>query len=147
MSLNVSLLERSFELVQERGAEFSDRFYANLLSDYPAVQPLFANTHLEEQGKKLFASLVLVIDNLHNPEILSSSLKGLGTRHVKYGVLPQHYPMVGGSLLKTFAQMLETDWTPDVETAWKEAYEAVAQIMLEGADYSPESLKLSNEIK
>jgi hemoglobin-like flavoprotein len=51
--------------------------------------------------------------------------------------------MVGGSLLKTFAQILGTDWTPDVETAWQEAYEAVAQIMLDGADYSPETLKLS----
>jgi hemoglobin-like flavoprotein len=88
MSLNVNLLERSFELVKESRADFSAQFYANLLSDYPNVQPLFANTQLEEQGKKLFDSLVLVIDNLHKPEVLSSTLQGLGTRHVQYGVLP-----------------------------------------------------------
>jgi hemoglobin-like flavoprotein len=144
MSLNVNLLEQSFEVIKRREVEFSTQFYTNLLSDYPNVRPLFANTNLEDQSKKLFASLVLVIDNLQKPEVLSSTLKGLGTRHVKYGVLPQHYPMVGGALLKTFAQILKTDWTPDVETAWKEAYKAVAQIMLDGADYSPESLKLSS---
>jgi hemoglobin-like flavoprotein len=88
--------------------------------------------------------LVLVVDNLSKPETLNNALKGLGIRHVKYGVLPQHYPMVGGSLLKTFAKTLETDWTPDVEKAWQEAYQAVAEIMLEGADYSSEILKLSN---
>jgi hemoglobin-like flavoprotein len=144
MSLNVNLLEQSFEVVKRCEVEFSTQFYTNLLSDYPKVRPLFANTNLEDQSKKLFASLVLVINNLHNPKTLSDTLKGLGTRHVKYGVLPQHYPMVGGTLLKTFAQILETEWTPDVETAWKEAYKAVAQIMLEGADYSPASLKLSS---
>lgn len=46
-------------------------------------------------------------------EVLENALKGLGTRHVKYGVLPQHYPMVGGALLKTFEALLGSDWTPE----------------------------------
>jgi hemoglobin-like flavoprotein len=144
MSLNIDLLERSFGLVKGNGAEFSSLFYATLFLDHPAVQPLFANTHLQSQGEKLFASLVLVVNNLRNPEALENALKGLGTRHVKYGVLPQHYPLVGASLLKTFAMSLDpTDWTPDVQQAWADAYGAVTQLMLEGADYSPEILTLS----
>jgi hemoglobin-like flavoprotein len=143
MSLNVDLLERSFELVKDRGEEFSAQFYATLFADYPSVQPLFANTHIEEQGKKLFASLVLVVDNLRKPEALTNALKGLGTRHVQYGALPQHYPLVGGALLKTFESVLEApDWTPEVKQAWTEAYGSVTQLMLEGADYQPEILQL-----
>jgi hemoglobin-like flavoprotein len=143
MSLNVDLLERSFALVKGRGEEFSSQFYATLFLDHPAVQPLFANTHLQTQGKKLFDSLVLVVDNLRNPEALENALKGLGTRHVKYGALPQHYPLVGASLLKTFATSLDpTDWTPEVQQAWADAYGAVTQLMLEGADYPPEILTL-----
>ena len=143
MSLNVDLLERSFALVKGNGEEFSSQFYATLFQDHPAVQPLFANTHLKTQGDKLFASLVLVVDNLRNPEALENALKGLGTRHVKYGALPQHYPLVGASLLKTFAASLApTDWTPEVQQAWVDAYGAVTQLMLEGADYPPEILTL-----
>jgi hemoglobin-like flavoprotein len=142
MTLNVDLLEQSFESVKACGEEFSAQFYATLFADYPAIQPLFVNTHLEEQGKKLFASLVLVVDSLRKPEVLNSALKGLGTRHVKYGVLHQHYPMVGSSLLKTLAWALKSDWTPEVEKAWVTAYGAVTQLMLEGADYPPEVLKL-----
>jgi hemoglobin-like flavoprotein len=146
MSLNVDLLEHSFALVKGNGAEFSSQFYATLFSDYPAVQPLFANTHLQTQGDKLFASLVLVVDNLRNPEALENALKGLGTRHVKYGALPQHYPLVGASLLKTFATTLApADWTPEVQQAWTDAYGAVTQLMLEGADYPPEILTLSTK--
>ncbi len=96
---------------------------------------------MEEQGKKLFASLVLVVDALRKPEVLENALKGLGTRHVKYGVLPQHYPMVGGALLKTFEALLGSDWTPELKQAWIDAYGSVTQLMLEGADYPTESLK------
>jgi hemoglobin-like flavoprotein len=144
MSSNVTLLEHSFELVKGRGEEFSAQFYATLFSDYPTVKPLFANTHLDEQGKKLFASLVLVVDSLRNPAALDSALKGLGTRHVKYGVLPEHYPMVGSSLLKTLEWGLESNWTPEVKQAWTEVYGSVTQLMLAGAEYPPEVLKLSS---
>jgi hemoglobin-like flavoprotein len=144
MSLNVELLEQSFDLVKGRGDEFTAQFYATLFSEYPTVKPLFDSTHMEEQGKKLFASLVFVVDALRKPELLESALKGLGTRHVMYGVLPQHYPMVGSSLLKTFEAVLETDWTLGVKQAWVDAYGGVTQLMLEGADYPPEILRLSH---
>lgn len=142
MTLNVELLESSFARVGNNGAEFTDRFYTILLADYPEVQPLFASTHMEKQGMQMFQSLVFTINNLRNPDTLGGALKGLGTRHVKYGVLPQHYPMVGSSLLKTFEASLGTDWTPEVRQAWTDAYGAVTQLMLEGADYLPEQLVL-----
>lgn len=142
MSLNVELLNRSFAQVKNQGSEFTTKFYSNLFTDYPEVKPLFANTQMEEQKKKLFDSLVLVVDNLQEPGVLSTTLKGLGTKHVRYGVLPLHYPMVGGSLLKTFDAFLGSDWTPEVKQAWVEAYTAVAHLMLEGADCSPQVLSL-----
>jgi hemoglobin-like flavoprotein len=140
MTLNVELLESSF--TQVNGTEFTNLFYTILLADHPEVQPLFASTHMEKQGQQLFQSLTFTVNNLRNPEELGNALKGLGTRHIKYGVLPQHYPMVGSSLLKTFESSLGTAWTPEIQQAWTEAYGAVAQIMLEGADYSPEQLIL-----
>ncbi len=145
MSLNLERLEQSFALVKDQGPEFSTTFYGTLFADYPEVEPLFRHALMEEQGKKLFASLVLVVDNLRNPDVLSNALKGLGTKHVKYGVLPQHYPMVGGSLLKTFGVILDDQWTDDTQQAWVEAYQAVSQIMLEGADYSPKDLDLPEQ--
>jgi hemoglobin-like flavoprotein len=144
MTLNVELLERSFNGVKDRGEEFSAQFYATLFTDYPDVKPLFTNTPLKEQGKKLFASLALVVNSLQKPDVLDTTLKGLGTRHIRYGVLPQHYPMIGNTLLKTLAGVLATDWSPEMEQAWTEAYEIVAQLMLAGADNSPDMMQLSD---
>ncbi|MGL5794458.1 MAG: globin domain-containing protein, partial [Waterburya sp.] len=49
-----------------------------------------------------------------------------------YGVLPEHYPMVGNSLLKSLESFLGENWTEEVKQAWTEAYTAIAQLMLEG---------------
>jgi hemoglobin-like flavoprotein len=144
MSLNVELLETSFAQVAHQSSKFTETFYTQLFADYPEVQPLFANTDMEAQGKKLFQSLALVINNLRHSDVVSNALKGLGTQHMQYGVLPQHYPMVGSSLLKAFAATLGTEWTPEVRQAWTDAYGVVAQLMLEGANYPAESLSLSN---
>jgi hemoglobin-like flavoprotein len=147
MTLNVELLENSFAPVKSNGLEFAKRFYSILFSDYPEAKALFANSHMEKQSQQLFQSLVFTIDNLREPEILSNALKGLGARHIKYGVLPQHYPIVGSSLLKTLEVTLGTAWTPDVQSAWTDAYGVVTQLMLEGADYSPELLNLSDVVE
>ena len=142
MSLKVELLEQSFSKVKPCANEFASSFYDNLFTAYPEAKPLFANTDMAEQQKKLLGSLVLVVENLRQPEVLEQALKGLGARHVQYGTLPQHYPLVGNALLTTFEQYLDTDWTPQVKQAWVDAYGAITQIMLAGADYSPEAVQL-----
>ncbi|PZD75141.1 Bacterial hemoglobin [Acaryochloris thomasi RCC1774] len=142
MSLQVETLERSFDQIKPMADDFVTSFYDNLFTDYPAAEPLFAGTAMEEQKPKLLKSLVLVIQNLRNPEILGDALEGLGARHVKYGALPQHYPLVGNSLLKTFEQYLGKDWTPEVKQAWVDAYGAISETMLAGADYNAADLEL-----
>ena len=140
MSLNIELLESSFSQVKEQETEFMTHFYMNLFADYPEVKPLFANTHMEKQAKQLFKSLVLVVGSLRRPDVLAKALKSLGSRHIQYGVLPEHYPMVGSTLLKTFSICLQEAWTPNTKQAWIDAYAVVTQLMLEGAEYPVEIL-------
>lgn len=133
MSLQVELLEQSFEQVKPQKDEFVASFYNNLFTDYPAAKPLFSSTDMAKQKMNLLNSLVDVVENLNNPDILTKTLKGLGTRHVKYGALPEHYPLVGNSLLKTFEQYLKEAWTPEVKQAWVDAYGVITELMLAGA--------------
>lgn len=147
MSLNVEVLEQSFACVKPRATEFSASFYHTLLADYPQVRPLFANTNMVEQEQKLIMSLVLVISNLRNPDTLTDVLTQLGERHVKYGAMREHYPLVGAALLKTFAVYLGADWTPEVKQAWTDAYGAIVNLMLAGANHPEENLKLEQALQ
>ncbi len=144
MSLNVELLEQSFELVKPKADEFVGSFYNNLFTDYPAAKPLFEHSDMAKQQQMLKGALVMVIENLRKPEVLSNALKGLGARHVKYGALPEHYPLVGNSLLKTLEQYAGDAWTPELKEAWAGAYGAITELMLEGADYSREEVALES---
>ncbi|ESA34848.1 globin [Leptolyngbya sp. Heron Island J] len=144
MSLNVELLEKSFELVKPKADEFVGSFYNNLFTDYPAAKPLFEHSDMAKQKQMLKGALVMVIDNLRKPEVLSNALKGLGARHVKYGALPEHYPLVGNSLIKTLEQYAGNAWSPELKEAWAGAYGAITELMLEGADYSEEEVALES---
>lgn len=144
MSLKVELLEQSFGKVAPQADDFVMSFYDNLFTDYPAAKPLFEHSDMKKQGQMLKGGLVMVMENLRNPDVLSKALGGLGARHVKYGALPEHYPLVGNSLLKTFDQYLKEDWTEETKAAWVEAYGAITALMLEGADYSSTEVDLDN---
>jgi hemoglobin-like flavoprotein len=133
MSLQIELLQTSFQAIAPRDEEFVAAFYERLFTRFPQTRAFFASTNMKEQRKKLLGALILVIQNLRKPEVLTSALQSLGQRHVKYGVRPEHYPIVGTILLETFADFLGDDWTPAYHDAWAQAYEAICSIMLEGA--------------
>lgn len=134
VKVNVKILEESFARIRPRSTEFAASFYNNLFALYPQLRPLFANTPMKEQEKKLMISLVLVINNIRNLTYLTTLLKELGERHVRYGISPEYYPMVGAALLKTLESYLGMDWTPEVKQAWTYGYGAIADLMLEGKE-------------
>ena len=144
--LKVELLEQSFALVAPQADELVSTFYDNLFTDYPAARPLFEHTDMTKQKQMLKGGLVMVVENLRKPDVLSKALKGLGARHVKYGALPAHYPLVGNSLLKTLEQYAGAAWTPQVKDACVGAYGAITELMLEGADYDQQDVQLGSVV-
>jgi hemoglobin-like flavoprotein len=133
MSLNVPLLRSSFELVVERQPQLTHRFYEILFERYPQAKPLFGRNATAVQEKMLTDALVAVMDHLEDAPWLTNTLKQLGAKHVSYGVTDEMYGWVGASLLATLAEVAQDDWTPALETAWSDAYGAIAGLMRAGA--------------
>jgi len=148
MSLNVELLEQSFEKIKPRADEFAASFYEKLFTTHPDLKPLFAKTDMAKQQKKLISALVLVVENLRSPEALGPVLNALGGRHIGYGVIPKYYRPVGEALLSAFEQSLQQDWTTEVKLAWTDAYRAITALMLTGAgvETTPKEVQLETEI-
>ncbi len=145
--LDIERLEQSFAQIKDRGPEFTTTFYNTLFANYPEVKPLFQQVDMQEQGKKLFASLALVVANLRHPESLTTRLTTMGARHIEYGVVPDHYSMVGNALLQALATTLGPDWTPDLHQNWTEAYQVVAEVMQTAADRPIFEMKLSHVLQ
>jgi nitric oxide dioxygenase len=132
VALQIELLETSFQEIVPQGEAFVEAFYTTLFAEFPQTKAFFSSTNMREQKKKLLGALALVIQNLRKPDVLTAALHGLGQRHEKYGVRPEHYPIVGAVLLDTFAAFMGERWTPALRDAWAEAYQAVCALMLEG---------------
>lgn len=128
--LNIALLETTFEAVKPRGAELVDHFYTSLFEQHPEVIPMFANANMQEQRGKLLSALALVVANLRHPDALVPAVQGLGTKHHGWGVQPEHYAIVGATLLGSLAHIAGDAWTPAIEEAWSDAYTVIADAMV-----------------
>jgi len=134
MNMDLEALETSFDLIAPRGDELMDEFYTRLFEAAPAVIPLFAHTDMQRQKAMLLATLVLLRKSLRDLDPIVPKLRELGARHVAYGALPEHYPVVGAVLIESMAAIAGDAWTSDFERAWAGAFEIVAGTMIAGAE-------------
>jgi hemoglobin-like flavoprotein len=132
MSLDLHALETSFDLVAPKGDELMDEFFSRLFSAAPAVRPLFPND-MKRQKTMLLGVLVLLRKSLRNLDAIVPKLRDLGARHVGYGARPEHYGLVGATLISSMESIAGDAWKPEYARAWNAAFGIVAAVMLEGA--------------
>ena len=133
MSLNVELLESSFNLLAPKAGELVTRFYDRLFQEHPELRSMFPD-QMDEQKKHLGAALAMVVGNLRQPEKLRQAIADLGIRHIGYGVQRAHYPVVGQTLLVTLAEVAGEAWSDELEKAWSDAYGVIQSIIYDALD-------------
>lgn len=106
-------------------------FYARLFRRAPELRPLFRED-ITLQATKLSKMLALVVHTLDNLGALVPAMKDLGARHVEYGVVEEHYAIVGDTLLDTLGDHVR-DWTPEDRAAWNALFRIASDAMMAGA--------------
>lgn len=128
----IELLRESLVYLQERKVLAASVFYENLFEIDPSLRPMFDDDLTEQSNKALFA-FGAVVAQIHDIDVCREMTRGLATRHVAYGVTPEHYPKVGAAVLATVAMVMGDAMTPRIADAWQKAYDAVASTMIETA--------------
>jgi hemoglobin-like flavoprotein len=132
-SLDLELLETSFDLVAPRGEDLMDEFYGRFFAALPDVRALYPED-MEWQKRMFLAALVLLRKSLRDLDSIVPKLRELGARHVAYGARPEHYAVAGGLLIDAMKVVAGDEWRPEYAGAWEAAYEVVAATMLAGAE-------------
>src|SRR5579871_1026805 len=101
----VKLVQQSFAMVAPIADQAAVIFYDRLFEVAPAVKAMFP-ADMTEQRKKLMATLAVVVGGLSNLESILPAASALAIRHVGYGARPEHYPVVGSTLLWTLEKGL-----------------------------------------
>jgi hemoglobin-like flavoprotein len=125
----VKAIQESFTKVTPISEQAAALFYGRLFETDPALKPLF-HGDMKEQGRKLMATLAVVINSLDNLGAVLPAASALAKRHVAYGVKPAHYTPVGEALLWTLQQGLGASWTAELAAAWAAAYGVLSEYMI-----------------
>ena len=125
----IKAIQDSFAKVAPISAQAAALFYGRLFEIAPEVEPLFRGD-MTEQGRKLMATLAVVVNGLFNLASILPAASALAKRHVDYGVKASHYEPVGAALLWTLERGLGDQWTPELATAWATAYGVLSDYMI-----------------
>lgn len=128
----VAVVQQSFEKVVPLGDQVADIFYSELFAIEPSLRSMFKGD-MREQKKKLLATLALVVRSLHAPQEILGAAQKLAVKHLDYGVIPEHYTLVGNALLRTLKKGLGPQYTSEVHEAWIAAFRTLAGIMKDAA--------------
>jgi len=131
-----TLVQESWEKVKPISETAAELFYTKLFELDPGVKPMFAESDMKEQGKKLMLMIGTAVKGLDTLGELVPAVQKLGKRHVDYGVKAEHYDTVGAALLDTLAKGLGDDFTDEAKEAWTITYTTLATVMKE-ASYGP----------
>ncbi|TIS53709.1 MAG: hemin receptor [Mesorhizobium sp.] len=125
----IDLVQSSFVKVAPIAETAASLFYERLFEIAPEVKPLF-NRDMKEQGRKLMATLGLVINGLKNLDAILPAAKSLAAKHVSYGARAEHYQPVGDALIWTLEKGLGSAFTSEVRDAWLAAYATLSGAMI-----------------
>jgi nitric oxide dioxygenase len=125
----IKAIHESFAKVAPISAQAAALFYERLFELAPPVKSLF-HGDMQEQGRKLMATLAFVVNGLDKLDTVLPAASALAKRHVGYGVTAKDYGPVGEALLWTLERGLGTDWTPELAAAWSGAYSLLSSAMI-----------------
>lgn len=105
-------------------------FYERLFTVAPDVEPLFPDDR-KAQGRKLVQMLGMAVGHMDRLERIIPAIEACGRRHVGYGALPEHYPVVGDVLLGTLEEVVGDVFTEPAKAAWTRAYAVLSTLMID----------------
>jgi hemoglobin-like flavoprotein len=127
----IELVQSSFQHVLPIADAAGLLFYERIFTLAPRARSLFGDD-IALQGKRTMAAVKTVVDGLDRLDTVGPFLVRLGARHVRYGVAPEHFDVVGAALMWTLEQGLGNMFTDDVRDAWTAAWTIIVDAMLTG---------------
>lgn len=129
----IALIKATVPLLESGGEALTTHFYNLMLSEHPEVRPLFNQAHQAsgEQPRALANGVLMYARHIDRLEALGPLVGQIINKHVALQVLPEHYPIVGGCLLRAIREVLGAEIATDaVIDAWAAAYQQLADILI-----------------
>lgn len=130
---NRPYIDASVPVLREHGLTITRTFYHNVFTELPALTNLFnmGNQANGAQQQSLASAVFAYAANIGNPDALGPVVNRIVHKHVSVGIRAEHYPIVGRHLLGAIKEVLGDAATPELLAAWGEAYNSLAQVLID----------------
>ena len=128
-----AIVKSTVPLLETGGEALTTHFYKIMLSEHPEVRPFFnqANQASGDQPRALANGVLMYARHIDKLEQLGGLVSQIINKHVSLQIQPEHYPIVGGCLLRAIREVLGADIaTDEVIAAWGAAYQQLADILI-----------------
>ncbi|SAL60240.1 NO-inducible flavohemoprotein [Caballeronia telluris] len=128
-----AIIKATVPLLESGGEALTRHFYKMLLDENPEVRPLFNQAHQASgaQQRALANGVLMYARHIDHLDKLGGLVSQIINKHVALNILPEHYPIVGRSLLKAIREVLGEEIATDaVIEAWGAAYNQLADILI-----------------
>src|SRR5690606_26628032 len=101
-------------------------------AEYPQVRPLFNQAHQAsgDQPRALANGVLMYARHIDRLQALGPLVSQVVQKHVSLQILPEHYPIVGGCLLRAIREVLGAEIATDaVIEARRLAYGQLAELL------------------
>lgn len=119
----------SLERLQTDFSGHPQYFYQSLFRHAPELREMFRED-LEGQGMKFMTTLSVIVSRLNDDAGSAEQYLGLGKLHATLGIERAHFVPMGEALMDTLREGLGDDFTPELEAAWRKAYDHVSSTMI-----------------
>lgn len=119
----------SLERLRNDFAGHPQYFYQALFRRAPELREMFRED-IEGQGMKFMTTLAVIVSRLNDDAGSAEQYIGLGKLHATLGVASAHFAPMGEALIDTLREGLGRDFTPELEAAWRKAYDHVSSTMI-----------------
>jgi NAD(P)H-flavin reductase/hemoglobin-like flavoprotein len=130
--MDIPAMRASFAKATATGDEAPLYFYSHLFLSHPETRKMFP-VSMAHQRDRFFHALGEVVAHVDDLDRVVPMLQALGRDHRKFGIVPEHYPAAGASLLATLRHF-DDEWNPALEQDWSDAYGLVAGVMVAAAE-------------
>jgi len=124
-----AIIKATAPVLKEHGEAITQEMYKIMFNNHPEIQPLFKD-QAPDQHKKLANAVYAYAANIDQLDKLGKGIETMVNAHVKTNVQPEHYPIVGASLLEAIKNVLGDAATDEIMNAWAEAYQFLADVLI-----------------
>jgi nitric oxide dioxygenase len=128
-----AIVKATVPLLESGGEALITHFYQLLIDEHPEVRPYFNQAHQASgsQQRALANGVLMYARHIDQLEQLGGLVSQIVNKHVALNILPEHYPLVGGCLLRSIREVLGAEIATDaVIEAWAAAYGQLADLLM-----------------